>query len=64
MLIPDINYALDVYVIYVGVLTPPGALRVEEVAWKTLGASFPTFEYVITDEELNECVFESVDMFS
>lgn len=47
-----------------GVLTPPGAWRVEEVAWKTLGGSFPTFEYVMTDEELNECVFESADVFS
>lgn len=47
-----------------GVLTPPGARRVEEVAWKTLGGSFPTFEYVMTDEELNEWVFESVETFS
>lgn len=45
-------------------LTPPGARRVDEVAWKTLGGSFPTFEYVMTDEELNEWVFESEGMFS
>lgn len=38
-------------------LTPPGARRVDEDAWKTFGGSFPTFEYVITDEELNEWLF-------
>ena len=47
-----------------GALTPPGARRVDVLAWKTLGGSFPTLEYVMTDEELNEWAFESVDMFS
>lgn len=44
--------------------TPPGAQRVDELAWKTLGGSFPTFEYVTIDEELNECALGSTDMFS
>lgn len=45
-------------------LTPPGAQRVDELAWNTLGGSFPTLEYVMTDEEWNECALESVDMLS
>lgn len=48
----------------VAVRTPPGAQRVDELAWNTLGGSFPTFEYVTMDDELKECVFESRGTFS
>lgn len=48
----------------VDALTPPGARRVDDEAWKTFGGSFPTLEYVMTDEELNEWVFASVGMLS
>lgn len=38
-------------------LTPPGAVRVWADAWKTFGGSSFFLEYVITEEEVNECPF-------
>lgn len=45
-------------------LTPPGARRVWDEAWNTLGGSSPIFEYVMTEEEEYEWLLGSDGMFS
>lgn len=45
------------------VLTPPGAQRIWDEAWKTFGGSSPTLEYVMTEEEENEWLLSDA-MFS